>query len=73
VLGALGTDVPALLRSARIRASELERPDGMLTLRQVEALIRHCRGRAIPVPISGFEFGRAHAAQRARRPGLRLS
>ena len=57
VLGDLGTDVPALLRSARIRAGELERPDGMLTLRQVEALIRHAVARN-PRPDLGFEFGR---------------
>lgn len=57
VLAQLGTDVPALLRSARIRAGELERPDGMLTLRQVEALIRHAVARN-PRPDLGFEFGR---------------
>jgi len=57
LLGELGMDVASLLRSARIRAGELERPDGMLSLRQVEALVRHAVARD-PRPDLGFEFGR---------------
>jgi AraC-like DNA-binding protein len=57
VLAGMGTDVPAVLRAARIKPSEVERYDGLLTLRQVEALVR-CASAANPRPDLGFEFGR---------------
>lgn len=39
LLNARGVDVESMLRTARISAAQIRRPDGTLTLRQLEALI----------------------------------
>lgn len=57
IVAALGVDVPALLRAARIAPAEIRARDGVLSARQVEALVAHAGAMAGRDDL-GFELGR---------------
>ena len=56
-VGALGVDVAALLRAARIAPADLRARDGVLSTRQIEALVAHA-GAMSGRDDLGFELGR---------------